>query len=41
MVLLEGIRLQHVPEGAYLLSCAPLNLQGCDGAPCRAALMTL
>ena len=31
-VLLEGIRLEHVPEGAYLLNCAPLNLGIADGA---------
>lgn len=39
VVLLEGIVLEHVPEGAYFLSAAPLNLGGCDGAPCRAFLM--
>jgi len=40
-VLLEGIRLTDVPEGAYLLSAAPLNLAGGDGAPCRAVLLEL
>ncbi len=40
-VLLEGIRLGGVPEGAYLLNAAPLNLGGADGAPCRAVLMEL
>ena len=40
-VLLEGIRLEHVPDGAYLLNCAPLNLGIADGAPCRATLMEL
>lgn len=39
VVLLEGIRLAHVPDGVYFLSCAPLNLGGADGAPCRAVLM--
>jgi arylformamidase len=39
VVLLEGIRLSHVPEGAWLLNCAPLNLSGCDGSPCRAFLV--
>lgn len=39
VVLLEGIRLGAVPEGAYLLNCAPLNLTDTDGAPCRAVLM--
>lgn len=37
--LLEGIRLEEVPEGKYLLNAAPLNLAGADGAPCRAILM--
>lgn len=41
VVLLEGIRLSHVPEGVYLLSAAPLNLGGSDGAPCRATLIEL
>ncbi len=41
VVLLEGVRLSLVPDGAYLLNCAPLNLGDCDGAPCRAILMDL
>ena len=40
IVLLEGIRLLDVPEGVYHLSAAPLNLGGCDGAPCRAYLIS-
>ena len=39
IALLEGIVLQNVPEGHYFLSAAPLNLAGCDGAPCRAFLI--
>ena len=39
IVLLEGIRLGDVPTGSYLLNAAPINLGGCDGAPCRAALI--
>lgn len=39
IVLLEGIVLKDVPEGRYFLSAAPLNLGGCDGAPCRAYLI--
>lgn len=39
IVLLEGIVLTGVPEGKYFLSAAPLNLGGCDGAPCRAYLI--
>ena len=39
VILLEGIRLEQVPEGIYLLNAAPLNLGSADGAPCRAVLM--
>ena len=39
VILLEGIRLEDVSEGVYLLNAAPLNLSGADGAPCRAVLM--
>ena len=41
IALLEGIVLQNVPEGHYLLSAAPLKLAGADGAPCRAYLMDM
>lgn len=41
VVLLEGIRLAHVPTGVYLLAAQPLNLGGAEGAPCRAILMEL
>lgn len=41
VVLLEGIRLAHVPTGVYLLSSAPISLAGSDGAPCRAILISL
>lgn len=40
VVLLEGIVLSGVSEGKYLLSAAPLNLAGFDGAPCRAVLIS-
>ena len=39
VVLLEGIILTDVSEGTYLLCAAPLNLGGCEGAPCRALLI--
>lgn len=39
VILLEGIELAAVQPGRYLLSAAPLNLGGCDGAPCRAYLI--
>ena len=41
VILLEGVRLDAVPEGVYLLNAAPLNLAGADGAPCRALLIDL
>ena len=41
VVLLEGIVLEHVPDGDYLLNAAPINLGGADGAPCRATLIKL
>ena len=41
IVLLEGIRLENVNEGGYLLCAAPLKLKGADGAPCRAILIEL
>lgn len=39
VVLLEGIRLEKVPDGRYFLFAAPLKLSECDGAPCRAILL--
>ena len=39
VVLLEGVRLEHVPEGTYLLNAVPINLAGAEGAPCRAVLI--
>ena len=39
VILLEGIRLEGVSEGVYLLNAAPLNLSGADGSPCRAVLI--
>jgi len=39
VVLLEGIRLDEVPSGCYLLNASPLKIAGSDGAPCRAILM--
>ena len=39
VILLEGIRLETVPEGIYLLNAAPLNFAGLEGSPCRAVLI--
>ena len=41
IVLLEGVRLEGVSEGVYLLSAAPLNLDSLEGSPCRAILISL
>lgn len=41
MVLLEGVRLGEVPEGAYFLNAAPIHLGGAEGAPCRAVLIEM
>lgn len=41
VVLLEGLQMDGVKDGVYMLNCAPLNLKDTDGAPCRAILMDL
>ena len=41
IVLLEGVILNSVKQGIYLLSAQPINLSGSDGAPCRAILIEL
>ena len=41
VILLEGIRLENVPEGVYLLNASPINIKGGDGSPCRAILIDL
>ena len=41
VILLEGVVLDGVAEGPYLLSAAPLNLAGFEGAPGRACLIEL
>lgn len=38
VVILEGLRLGHVPPGEYMLACFPLALEAAEGAPCRAVL---
>jgi arylformamidase len=39
--ILEGLRLAHVTQGRYVLSCFPLNLVGAEAAPCRAVLIPM
>ena len=39
ILLLEGVRLGEVEEGAYTLFAAPINLGDSEGAPCRAILI--
>ena len=41
VVLLEGLRLDGVSEGGYLLFAAPINIGVAEGAPCRAVLVDL
>jgi arylformamidase len=40
VVLLEGIALSEVQEGYYDLYCLPLLLEGSEGAPARAILVS-
>ncbi len=37
--IVEGLRLAHVEQGSYTLSCFPLGFVGTEAAPCRAVLM--
>ncbi|OUS75517.1 cyclase [Paenibacillus sp. MY03] len=39
IVIVEGLRLQDVPPGAYTLIVAPLKLTGIDAAPARVILI--
>jgi arylformamidase len=38
IVIIEGLRLRHVPEGNYFMVAAPLHLTGTDAAPARVLL---
>ena len=37
--IIEGLRLEHVKAGTYMLYCLPLSLPGLDAAPARAILI--
>lgn len=39
VIPIEGLNLHGILPGEYQLICLPLLLSGCDGAPCRAALL--
>lgn len=39
IALIEGLRLEHVAAGTYVLMCLPLLLVGIDAAPARAVLL--
>lgn len=41
MAIIEGLRLQAVPDGVYELIAPPLKIAGGDGSPVRAVLRTL
>lgn len=40
VVILEGLDLSVPTPGEYELICLPLRIEGCDGAPARAVLIT-
>jgi arylformamidase len=41
MAILEGLRLDHVPDGVYELIALPLKLVGFDASPVRAVLRSI
>jgi arylformamidase len=40
VVIVEGMMLQSVAAGWYTLICLPIKVQGADGAPARAVLLS-
>lgn len=40
IVILEGVRLAHVPAGEYIISAFPIAIKQVDAAPVRAVLIT-
>jgi arylformamidase len=40
-VIVEGLDLSEIAPGRYEFLCLPLRLEGLDGAPARAVLMSL
>ena len=41
ITILEGLVLENVPEGEYILSALPLKIEGGDGSPVRAVLIEM
>ena len=41
LILLEGVYLNKITPGNYMLCCLPLKLIDSEGSPCRAILMEL
>ena len=39
ILILEGLNLEKVPDGRYVLVCEPIKISGADAAPCRAILL--
>lgn len=39
IIILEGLNLNSVKEGSYILNCLPMNIVGAEGAPARAILI--
>ena len=40
VIIVENLALAGVAPGAYELTCLPLPIAGCDGAPARGVLVT-
>jgi arylformamidase len=40
VVIVEGLDLSVPPPGEYQFICLPLRIEGCDGAPARAVLIS-
>ncbi|KLU40312.1 MAG: cyclase [Peptococcaceae bacterium 1109] len=41
VIIIEGLRLDHVPAGEYLMIAAPLRIMGVEAAPARVILTDL
>jgi arylformamidase len=41
VVIVEGLNLTDVPAGLYQVICLPIRLEGSDGAPARAVLVSM